>query len=103
MTSPRGTPWPISGVQPSRVAPSVTWPPVSEPPGDGGLHGVAEATPRGERVVHRRRLVPAMHHAVAALFVAAAAPVALPARGLEQLLEGRRVALLEEVAGTLPA
>src|SRR6266581_7422814 len=104
MTSSSGTPFPISGVQPSRVAPSVTWwPPVSEPPGDGSLHSVAEAAPRGERVVHGRGLVPTVHHAVAALLVAAAPAVVLPARGLQQLLEARGIAFLHQVAGALPA
>src|SRR3989449_208959 len=65
--------------------------------------GTAESAPRGERVVHRRRLVPAVHHAVAALLVAAAAPVVLPAGGLQKLLEGRGIAFLQEIAGALPA
>src|SRR5262249_56941176 len=86
-----------------RVARPVVPPPRSEPPGDGGGDGVAEAPPRPEGVVHRGRLVPAVHHAVAALLVAAALAVVLPARGLEQLLERRRVALLEQIAGALPA
>src|SRR5262245_46366772 len=103
MTSSRRTSLPISGAQPSRVAPSVTWPPGSEPPGDGGLHGVAEAAPRRERVVHRRGLVPAMHHAIAALLVAAAPPVVLPPRRLQELLEARGIAFLHEIAGALPA
>src|SRR5438034_11780670 len=104
MTSSSGTPFPISGVQPSRVAPSVTWwPPVSEPPGDGRLHSVAEAAPRGERVVHGRGLIPTVHHAVASILVAAAPAVYLPARGLEQLLEAHGIPYLHEVAGARPA
>src|SRR5215510_14064775 len=99
----RESPPPTSGVQPSSVVSSVTPLPASEAPGDGGRHGVAEPTPRGEGVVHGRRLVAAVHHAVAALLISAALAVVLPARRLEQLLEGRRVALLQEVAGPLPA
>src|SRR5499426_1425954 len=94
---------PTSGVQPSSVVSSVTPPPASEAPGDRGRHGIAEPAPRGEGVVHGRRLVAAMHHAVAALLVAAAPPIVFPARGLEQLLEGRGVSFLQEVAGPLPA
>src|SRR5215813_12364087 len=75
----------------------------SEPSGDGGRHRVAESPPRAERVVHRGGLVATVHHAVAALLVAAALAVVLPARRLEQLLERRRVALLEQIAGPLPA
>src|SRR5207245_10144523 len=75
----------------------------SVPAGDGGRDGVAESTPRRERVMHRRRLVPAVHHAVAALLVAAPPPVVFPAGGLDQLLERRRVAFLQGMAGTLPA
>src|SRR5437879_6069624 len=100
MTSGRERAGPISGTQPSSVTSVMAR---SEPTGDGGRDRVAEAPPRAERVIHGGRLVPAVHHAVAALLVAAAAPVVLPAGGLEQLLEGGRVALLEEVAGTLPA
>src|SRR5512145_997691 len=103
MTSARDTSSPASGAQPSSVVSSVTPAPTSEAPGHRGENGVAEPAPRCERVVHRRRLVPAVHHAVPALLVPAPPPVALPARGLEQLLEARRVALLEEVAGPLPA
>src|SRR5262245_32462070 len=99
----RESPPPTSGVQPSSVVSSVTPLPASEAPGDGGRHGVAEPTPRGEGVVHGRRLVAAVHHAVAALLVAAALAVVLPAGRLEQLLERRRVAFLQEVAGPLPA
>src|SRR5262245_20552907 len=93
---------PTSGVQPSSVVSSVTPPPASEAPGDRGRHGIAEPAPRGEGVVHGRRLVAAMHHAVAALLVAAP-PIVFPARGLAQLLEGRGVSFLQEVAGPLPA
>src|SRR5262252_197853 len=75
----------------------------SEPPGDGGRDRVAESPPRAERVIHRRGLVATVHHAVAALLVAAALAVVLPARRLQQLLERRRVALLEQIAGPLPA
>src|SRR4030095_16909267 len=103
MISARATSWPASGAQPSSVVSSVTPAPISEAPGHRGDGGVAEPAPRCKRVVHRRRLVPAVHHAVAALLVPAPPPVVLPARGLEQLLEARRVSLLEEVAGPLPA
>src|SRR5882762_8607104 len=103
MMAARDTSAPASGAQPSSVVSSFTPPPASEAPGDRGDHGVAEPAPRREGVVHGRRLVAAVHHAVTALLIAAAPPVVLPARGLEKLLEGRRVPLLEEIAGPLPA
>src|SRR5437867_12289328 len=78
-------------------------PTASRTPGHRGVDGVAVSAPRGERVVHGRRLVAAVHHAVAALLVAAPPPVVLPAGGLEQLREARGVAFLEEIAGALPA
>src|SRR5271166_2386830 len=55
-----------------------------------------------ERVVGRRRLVAAMGHAIGALLVSACA-VAIPVRGLHELLEGAGVPLSEKVAGLLPA
>src|SRR5262244_520239 len=69
--------------------------------GDG--HRLRETLQGAERVVHRGRLVATVHHAVAALLVAALLAVVLPPRSLHQLLEARGVALLEEVAGALPA
>src|SRR5262249_35306948 len=92
-----------SGVQPSSVVSSVTSPPASEAPRDRGRHGIAEPPPRGESVVHDRRVVAAGHHAGRALLVADAPPIVFPPRGLEQLLEGRGVSFLQEVAGPLPA
>src|SRR6516162_6603222 len=75
----------------------------SEPTGDGRRDRVAEASPRAEGVVDRGRLVSAVHHAVAALLVATAPTVVLPAGRLEQILERGGVALLKQIAGTLPA
>src|SRR5207302_563356 len=61
-----------------------------------------EAPPAAEGLVHRGGLEPAVHHAVPALGVAALPAVALPARGLHEILEALGVPLLEEVAGALP-
>src|SRR5436309_1611984 len=101
MTSSSVTRSPISGTQPSRL--SVSFIPRSEPSGQRRGNGVAEAAPGAERMVHGRGLVAAVDHTVPALVVAALAAVVLPLRGLDQLLERRRVTLLEEVAGPLPA
>src|SRR5437870_8730749 len=101
MTSSSVTRSPISGTQPSRL--SVSFIPRSEPSGQRRGNGVAEAAPGTERMVHGRGLVAAVDHTVPALVVAALAAVVLPLRGLDQLLERRRVTLLEEVAGPLPA
>src|SRR5213593_2271276 len=100
-TSSSVTPWPIAGTQPSRL--SVSDITCSEPASHRRGDGISEAAPGGEGVVHGRGLVAAVDHTVTALFVAALLAVAFPPRGLQQLLEGRRVPLLEEVAGTLPA
>src|SRR5438093_13535314 len=99
MTSSSVTRSPISGIQPSRL--SVSFIPRSEPSGQRRGNGVAEAAPGAERMVHGRGLVAAVDHTVPALVVAALAAVVLPLRGLDQLLERRRVTLLEEVAGPL--
>src|SRR4029079_15677753 len=90
----------MSGAQPSRLFSSTAG---LELAGDGRRHGVAETLPRREGVVDGGGLVAAVHHAVLALVVAGLAAVLLPARRLHQLLERRRVALLQQVAGTLPA
>src|SRR5258705_11329277 len=92
----------MSGAQPSRLFSSVMRRRL-ELAGDGRRHRVAEALPRGESGVDGGGLVAAVHHAVLALFVAGLAAVLLPARRLHQLLERRRVALLQQVAGALPA
>src|SRR5437764_178293 len=61
---------------------------------------------RFQRVVHRidnrGRLITAVHHALGAFLVIAGA-VGIPVRLFHQLLEALRIALTEEVAGTLPA
>src|SRR5690242_13926979 len=92
----------MSGAQPSRLFSSIMTTPL-EPAGHRGSDGVAEALPRAEGVVDGGGLVAAVHHAVLALLVAAPAPVLLPARGLHQLLERGGVALLQQIAGPLPA
>src|SRR5919198_2399985 len=98
MTSSSVTPWPIAGTQPSRLSVSVMT--RSEPSGHRRGDGINEAAPGDEGVIHGRGLVPAVDHTVAALVVAALLAVALPPRGLQQLLERRRVPFLEEIAGT---
>ena len=64
---------------------------------------IAETTQREEAVHHCRRLVAAAHHAVGALRIAAGGAVAFPVCRLHQLLEGLRIAILQQVARLLPA
>src|SRR5262249_61287475 len=98
--SPAGvTAPPISGLQPSSVIATLA----SQPPGQRHQHRLAERPERAKRVVDGRGLMAAMHHAVPALVIAAPAAVVIPVRRVHQLLEGRGVALLKEVAGPLPA
>src|SRR5262245_22747671 len=89
----------MSGTQPCSVMRAS---PASELAGEGDGGGLDEAAERSERVIHCGGLEPAVHHAVPALLVAAPPPVVLPGRGLHELLEGLRVAVLQEIAGPLP-
>src|SRR5262245_2732756 len=89
----------MSGTQPCSVMRAS---PASELAGEGHGGGLDEAAERAERVIHGGGLEPAVHHAVLALLVAAPPPVILPGRGLHELLEGLRVAVLQEIAGPLP-
>src|SRR6267143_2844561 len=100
MTSSSVIPRPISGVQPSSVSSVIA---ASDPARHRRDHRVAEAAPGAERVVHGRRLVAAVNHTVTALVVTAPIAVGLPLRRLDELAEGLRVALLQEIAGALPA
>src|SRR6185437_4026543 len=70
---------------------------------EGAADHAPEAADRSEAVHHRGGLVAAADHAIGALGIAAGRPVLLPPGGLEQLLEGLGVAVLQQVAGTLPA
>src|SRR5213594_5227409 len=95
---------PSSGARPSSLGSGgVMAGPPSQPSGHGGHDRVAQALQRAEGVVHGGGFVPTMDHAVLALLVSALAPVVLPARGLHQLAEAVGIALLEQVARTLPA
>src|SRR5277367_6251403 len=68
-----------------------------------GAHGGKESAERTERVVHGAGFVAAVHHAIGALGIAALGAVALPFGLAHQLVEGIGVAVLQEVAGFLPA
>src|ERR1035441_5590303 len=65
-------------------------------------HG-QEALYRAEAVDDRRGLIAATDHAVGALGVAAGHAIVFPGGGFEQLLVTLGVALLEQIAGLLPA
>src|SRR5262249_11915999 len=79
------------------------------PPGAGwrseqhGLRGLQEPPQRAKCLRHGCRLIPAVHHAVAALGIAARTTVVLPFRRRDQLLKRPRVAFLNQVARLLPA
>src|SRR5581483_8445703 len=96
-TSSRVRYCPTSGTQPSRLTVASL-----QLAGQGDPDRLDEALERAEGVVHRGGLVPAVHHAVTALVVAALLAVVLPRRGLHQLLEGAGVTLLQEIARPLP-
>src|SRR5271170_321592 len=55
-----------------------------------------------ERIIDRARLEAAMDHAIGAFLIPADA-VGIPVGRLHQLLEARRVAFAEKIAGPLPA
>ena len=71
--------------------------------GDGGFNGAGEARERAKGIVHRTSLVTAVNHTVATLFVATLLPVLLPRGVFHQLFESGDIAVLEKVAGLLPA
>src|SRR5512144_2855277 len=56
----------------------------------------------GERIVHGRRFVARMHHAVGAFLVIAGA-VSVPIGPVHQLVKSLRVAFAQQIAGLLPA
>src|SRR5271166_6982083 len=66
-------------------------------------HCAPETAQRTESVVYRRRFVSAVHHAIRTLGIAGLSAVLLPFRRLHQFIEGVGVAVLQQVAGFLPA
>src|SRR6267142_6930786 len=64
--------------------------------------GSAKSSDGAERIVNGRCFIAAMDHAVGA-FLVPAGPVVIPVRVIDELLEGRGVAVLEEVTRLLPA
>ena len=75
---------------------------VSGSVGDGGFDRTGEAGDRTKGVINRTGFVSAVNHAIPALFVPAFLPVIFPGSIFDKLLEGRDVAILEEVTGFLP-
>src|SRR5207244_499044 len=67
-----------------------------------GHDGPAKSSQRTKRIVHGRCLVAAMDHAVSALLVPSS-PVVVPVRVLDELREGRGIAVLKQITGLLPA
>src|ERR1700722_17599486 len=70
---------------------------------EGGPNRREESPPGAKHVVDRRRLITAADHAVSAFWIAGSGTVVFPLRLRDQLLEGRSVAILQQVAGFLPA
>src|SRR5262249_39708716 len=71
--------------------------------GAHAAHGDGERLPRTSyRVLHRRRLVAAVDHAVRALLIVTGA-VGIPVGRFHQLAEGAHVAFAHEIPGALPA
>ncbi len=70
---------------------------------EDGLRRLHQTLERAEGVVHAAGLIAGVHHAVRAARVAALGAVVVPLDRLHQLLEGVRVAVLQQVAGLLPA
>src|ERR1700719_2838561 len=71
--------------------------------GKGCLHRSQESAQRAERGMYRRSFVAAVHHAVGASWIAGLGPVVLPFGGRKQLAKALRIAILQQVAGLLPA
>ena len=68
-----------------------------------GAHGAEESAERAEHIVHRAGFIAAVHHAVRALGIAAFGAVAVPIGLADQFLESVGVAVLQQIAGLLPA
>src|ERR1700679_3619761 len=68
-----------------------------------GAHCGHEPSERAKHLVHRGRLITAADHAVSAFWIAGSRAVVFPLRLLDQLLERGSVAILQQVAGLLPA
>ena len=66
-------------------------------------HQAPESLQRTESVHHRGGLVAAADHASGARSIAAGDPVLLPLGGFQEFLEALSVAVLQEIAGPLPA
>src|SRR5271167_619422 len=62
-----------------------------------------EPSERTKHIVDRRKFITAADHAVSAFWIAGSGAVVFPLRLLDQLLERGSVAILQQVAGLLPA
>lgn len=71
--------------------------------GDGGFNCAGESRYGTKGVIDRAGFVSTVNHAIPALFVPAFLPVIFPSRIFHELFEGGDVAILEEIAGLLPA
>src|SRR3984957_10412643 len=69
----------------------------------GGTHRRCQTPPGAKHIVHRRRLISATDHTVGTFWIARLGAVILPLRLFNQLLEGGSVAILQQIAGLLPA
>src|SRR6266478_1497034 len=67
------------------------------------LYGGPQPAESAKRVVDGRGLVAAVNHTVGTLRITRFRAIVLPFGGIQQLLEGVRVAVLEQIARLLPA
>src|SRR5882724_2602187 len=65
--------------------------------------GAPQASQRTKSIVYGRGFITAVHHAVRTLGITRLRAIVLPLRGCQKLGKGVSVAILEQVAGLLPA
>src|SRR5271169_3445594 len=70
---------------------------------NSGAHGAEESTERAEHMVHGAGFIAAVNHAVRALGIAAFSAVTVPIGFANQFRERVGIAVLQQVAGLLPA
>src|SRR5438094_7237523 len=67
------------------------------------LHGGQKTAERSEGIIHRRRFIPAVHHAIRAMRIARLRPIVGPLGFANQLVESFCVAILKQITRLLPA
>src|SRR5947207_1873990 len=67
------------------------------------LHSVPHSAQRTESVIHCRRLITAVHHAIGTARVSRLGAILVPFGSLQKFCEGIRVPILQQVTRFLPA